>query len=443
MLTSCQTTRYVATELTDTATQSQETETETASATADSDTQSDTASVDTESDTESDTTSESSSATDIETDSSTADSSSATDSVSTDDSATQTAETDTPIDSESDSGADTDSDTEPDSESDTDTFCDLPTSFEWAASPAPLITPLPGDIAIKDPTVVFYDGEWHIYATAKPAANQWGLDYVHFADWADVASAEKVHASDNPRLQGYKAAPQLFQFSLDDKWYLIYQSPIPAFSTNAHPGNVNGWSEKQNLLFDLPSINGNSISGIDYWVICDDDTCYLFFSGTDGDVHHLYRTSTPKSMFPNGFQYDQIDVILQAQLPSGNDLLDASNVYKILGRNEYLLLVSALDDNGFRYFRAFRTENLGGDWAPWADTEMNAFASPYNVSGADWALDGVNHGEMLRANNDESMTINTCHLRYVFQGKTVSGIDYEHNEYSLGMLTDTRDTGKK
>ena len=60
-----------------------------------------------------------------------------------------------------------------------------------------------------------------------------------------------------------------------------------------------------------------------------------------------------------------------------------------------------------------------------------------NVTGADWSDDGISHGEMLRYNPDESMTIDTCDMQYLFQGRTAAGSEYNLNEYSLGLLTDS------
>ena len=45
---------------------------------------------------------------------------------------------------------------------------------------------------------------------------------------------------------------------------------------------------------------------------------------------------------------------------------------------------------------------------------------------------------MLRDNPHETMTIDTCNMRYLFQCLVAEGTDYSLNEYRLGLLTDAR-----
>jgi hypothetical protein len=331
---------------------------------------------------------------------------------------------DTVADTDSDSGADTGTDTDTDTHGDTDTGpgCGVPTYFRWTSSP-PLITPPGGTIAIKDPTVVYHDGRWHIYATTR--SDDWSMTYLSFADWNDASDAPKTSVSKNPNLADYKAAPQIFYFSSQRLWYLVYQTPNPAYSTTTDPGDVGSWSEMNEFM--------SVAKGIDYWVICDDDNCYMFYSADDGG---LYRAKTAKTDFPRGFKDSTETVMKDDQFK----LYDACNVYKMAGTGKYLLLVSAIGDIG-RYFRAFTSSRLDGAWTELADTEDQNFASVNNVTGADWATDGINHGEMLRDNPDETMTIDTCDMQYLFQGLTSEGPshdDYNDNEYSLGLLTDAR-----
>lgn len=63
---------------------------------------------------------------------------------------------------------------------------------------------------------------------------------------------------------------------------------------------------------------------IDFWVICDTATCYLFFSDDNG---HIYRAQTTLANFPNGFGNTQI-VLTDSRFA----LFEATNVYKIATR---------------------------------------------------------------------------------------------------------------
>ncbi|MBN2576006.1 MAG: glycosyl hydrolase family 62 [Deltaproteobacteria bacterium] len=308
----------------------------------------------------------------------------------------------------------------------------LPSKFWWTSSPA-LIPPPSGALSIKDPSVLFFDNKWHIYATAY--ISSYTMVYLDFADWADAGTAPQVLMSTNPNLTGYKCAPQVFYFAPSATWYLIYQTQEPAYSTSTNPSDVDSWSAMTRFM-SMPSIIENSqTGGIDYWVICDDVHCHMFFSADNGA---LYRNQTAKADFPNGFDPNATVIVMQAS--QSFDLFEASNVYRIEDQNQYLLIVEALGKG--RYFRSWTSDRLDGTWTPLADSQSTPFAGYANVAGADWSNDGISHGEMLRDNPDETMTIEaSCNMRYLFQGRTRAGKNadgsdnYELNEYSLGLLT--------
>ncbi len=345
------------------------------------------------------------------------------------DSATLPPDTQTETESESatDSDTDTGSDTLPGTDSATDTTetCPLPDTFSWTASEL-LISPPADVVSIKDPTVVLFNDRWYVYATTIDGSNL-NMTFFSFADWTGAPAATLTPAGSNDNLTGYKAAPQLFYFSPDQTWYLVYQTPEPAYSISREPGNLQSWSAMTRFM-DMPALLTDAgDSGIDYWVICDDTDCYLFFSALNGI---LYRARTTKEAFPDGFE-GTTEIVMEDETLL---LHDSSNVYRIAGTDQYLLLVSAIGAVG-RYFRAWTAGRLDGDWTPLADTPEHPFASRLNVTGADWATDGINHGEMLRRNPDETMTIDPCHLEYLFSGLARENVDTEQTFYGLGLLS--------
>ncbi|MBN2341897.1 MAG: glycosyl hydrolase family 62 [Deltaproteobacteria bacterium] len=327
-------------------------------------------------------------------------------------------------DTATDSTAETDSNT--DSDSDTEIGCGVPSSFSWTSS-GPLIYPVADPSGIKDPTVVFYDGKWHIYATTM--GDPLNMVYLNFTDWSEAAAAPQTLVSTNPNLSGYASTPQLFYFSPQQRWYLVHQSQEPTYSTSTDPSDVNSWSEQQLFMTMPPLLTDAGVDGFDYWVICDDSDCYLFFSGLN-DV--LYRARTSIENFPNGFE-GTTEIVMETSTEFA--LYDSCNVYRMAGTDQYLLLVSAIGSSGvWRYSRAWTSDRLDGSWTPLADTEDHPFTSTLNTTGADWSNFGIVHGEMLRTNPDETMTINTCDMRFLYSG-LLSDTDAGNEYYCLALLT--------
>ncbi|XXX75588.1 non-reducing end alpha-L-arabinofuranosidase family hydrolase [Sorangium sp. So ce134] len=308
--------------------------------------------------------------------------------------------------------------------------CDLPTTFKWKSSP-PVISPKPPAgrtwASVKDPTIVYFGDKFHVFATVYETApgNGWQSMYLNFTDIPEANAAEQHYMANWPT--GSTVAPQVFYFRPHNKWYLIYQWN-GRYSTNDDINNMNGWSRPQALLKGEPGAMGNVLGALDFWVICDDANCHLFFSRDDGK---LYRSKVRIEDFP---KFDGYEVVMTA--PSAGLLFEASNVYKVDGSNKYLLLVEAFD-NSPRFFRSWTSESLDGPWEPLADTKSNPFAGPANVTyeGADWS-DDISHGEMIRSGHDERMTINPCDMRFLYQGRDPSvGGDYGRLPYRLGLLT--------
>ena len=301
--------------------------------------------------------------------------------------------------------------------------CDLPTTFSWTSS-QPLITPRPPAgrtfASIKDPTIVSYEGKYHVFASVyetTPGADGYKSVYTSFSDFAEADAAPQVYMPELPT--GSTVAPEVFYFAPQNLWYLIYQWGA-RYSTNTDINNPQGWSAPRPLLAGEPP------NALDFWVICDATDCHLFFSRDDGV---LYKSKTPIGSFPSFSGYE---IVMQE--PSAGLLFEASNVYKVDGTNQYLLLVEAY---GPRYFRSWTAESLDGPWAPLADTQQNPFAGAANVAfeGGSWT-DDISHGELIRSGFDQTLSINACKMQYLYQGTapTFQG-DYNLIPYRLGLIT--------
>jgi hypothetical protein len=316
----------------------------------------------------------------------------------------------------------------------------LPSSFRWNSSGI-IISPKPDAThqlaGIKDPSVVFANGRWHVFASTASSAQGYNLVYLNFTDWSQAGAATHFYLDRSAIGTGYRAAPQVFYFAPQGLWYLVYQTGNASYSTNPDISNPNGWSAPRNFYSAMPDIIRQNIGNgfwVDMWVICDAVNCYLFSSDDNG---HLYRSQTTLASFPNGFTNTVI-----AMQDSRNLLFEAANVYRVQGQNQYLLLVEAIGSDGRRWFRSWTSGAITGPWSQLAATEANPFARSNNVTfpGGAWTRD-ISHGEMVRAGTDQTLTVSPCQIRYLYQGMDPNaGGDYNNLPWRLGLLTQTNST---
>ena len=130
---------------------------------------------------------------------------------------------------------------------------EVPAMWEYSG---PLIAPekRAGELsrAQKDPTLVFHDGKWHVFMTVKLPGRS-AIEYCWFEKWEEADRSQRtilrVSNSD------YYCAPQVFYFTPQKKWYLIYQMRVPgvnkmwvAYSTTSDIADPDSWTPARPML---------------------------------------------------------------------------------------------------------------------------------------------------------------------------------------------------
>ncbi|HEY1686614.1 MAG TPA: non-reducing end alpha-L-arabinofuranosidase family hydrolase [Tepidisphaeraceae bacterium] len=218
-------------------------------------------------------------------------------------------------------------------------------------------------VSVKDPSVVYFKGRWHIFATTCDTGGAWSMVYLNFTNWGQAATAKQFYLDKNPNLRGYHCAPQVFYFRPQKKWYLMCVSQQPQYSTADDLSKPETWTRPRDFFNGIPKSVVDQ-AWLDYWVICDEKNAYLFFCGDNG---RFYRSQTSLRDFPHGMS----DPVIVLQSPERGALFEGPMVYHIKGTHKYLALIEAFESHNARFYKGFIADSLDGNWRPLADTWQN------------------------------------------------------------------------
>jgi len=318
------------------------------------------------------------------------------------------------------------------------------------------------DVAVKDPSIVYYRGKYHVFYTSKASRDatgslkffdktRAGLGYVSAPTLAQLNGAPRQYLND---LFGeIVEAPQVFYYTPQKLWYLIAQIPAqgqrpnlrPVYSTNPDIENVHGWSK----MMPIRTNKANDDFWIDFWVICDGHNAHLFYTDHRGS---LFQLSTPREKFPDfGDSVDETVLTERGEDARGPwRLHEASHIYYVKSARKYLALLEAVRphptkpnywDSRNRFMFAMIADKLEGPWVR-AEAAPNSFAGDparlFLASGERAKYDQVSHFEIVRSGIDERYELPDYKFVLLFQGfdakRTPATFNYDDLPWELALM---------
>lgn len=285
------------------------------------------------------------------------------------------------------------------------------------------------EVSVKDPSVIFYKGKWHVFYTAR-SNKEYTTGYVSSKELSNLQSAQRHELKMIRGKARYGCAPQVFYFEPQRKWYLIFQNRDsnyqPAFSTTTTIAKPDTWSAPKSLLTkDIRA------KWIDFWIICDKINAYLFY--TEGHKGVMVR-STSLEEFPGG--WGKSKKVL-------NNIHEAVHIYKAKNSSEYHMIYE-LNRNGMRSFGLACATHLKGPWKKVTDN----YATGNQLVAADgvkiWT-EMVSHGEVIRSDFNELMEYYPKSCQWLIQGilKKDNQTSYELLPWKLGIIRKVETIGEQ
>ncbi|HUT30786.1 MAG TPA: non-reducing end alpha-L-arabinofuranosidase family hydrolase [Sedimentisphaerales bacterium] len=303
----------------------------------------------------------------------------------------------------------------------------------WVGGPVILTAGEKGsfdDVAVKDPTIVCYQGKWHLFYTVS-GKEPGGIGYVsaESLDLLATAPRHKLNQFHGQTSDSQGEAPQVFFFEPQKLWYLIYQTKDfnrqPVYSTTPTIDKPESWSRTRNLIVrEEPNVKW-----IDFWVICDDANAYFFYSRGRKDV---YVRQTKLEDFPNGFGPAQL-----AFSPMPEPLTEAVHIYKVKDKTQYHMFYETRPEGEkMRRYGLATASNLPGPWRRVADDYAVGNKLVFDNPADRWT-DEVSHGEMIRTGCNQKLEYDPAEGRFLIQGlrsKEHVG-EYRRLGWRLGIIT--------
>ncbi|MEN8155610.1 MAG: non-reducing end alpha-L-arabinofuranosidase family hydrolase [Bacteroidota bacterium] len=314
------------------------------------------------------------------------------------------------------------------------------------------------NVAVKDPSIVNYNGRYHLFYTAKSVSDSGsgpvysiGCGYASAPTPKGLNSAERVNMDS---LAGRDVvAPQVFFYEPQKLWYLIAHTTVvegelhtlePIYLTNPDIEDPGGWSEAQ----ILETGKSSDEFWIDFWVICTDETAYLFYANQKGSI---LRMECGLEDFPSGFADSTPEEALNVNHMEDEKpwrMFEAVHIYHVKEDGTYLALLEGAFSNPERHYDVesrtrfifgMRADSLNGRWSRVENgvTEFLADAGNlYNEDGSKSAYTQVSHPELIRSGYNQKLEIDDYNLSLLFQSFDGTKIpdSYHYNELPWELI---------
>lgn len=324
------------------------------------------------------------------------------------------------------------------------------------------------NIAVKDPSIVFYNDKYHLFYTTKSGVMNESISHFNVAKgkWNLGMSTGYVAAATLEELQNAKrydlmAAypedvifdPQVFWFEPHKMWYMIVHKKVktkrllaPFYCTNRNIEDVNGWSKPVEIVTG----KNNDEFWIDFWIICDDNNAFMFYSNQKGSVLSL---KCPLQNFPQGFSQskEQVAITLKGENENGIwTIFEGAQVYHVKNPDKYLFISECkydTDTNHNQYDAKRRfvvgmvADKLEGPWTRLEKDEneflMNASAMEYE-DGSKPKYTMVSLPAYIGSGVDQRMQIDDFKIRSLFQAfdssKVSQDLGYNELPWELAIM---------
>lgn len=324
---------------------------------------------------------------------------------------------------------------------------------KWTVSKPVFTKGSPNDfdnVAVKDPSIVYYNGKYHLFYTAKSSKQaEGGLKYDIDTGYVCAAKLEGLNSAKRYNFRDIVGeiviAPQVFYFSPQKLWYIVGHTKVsgkpnlaPIYMTNTDIENVYGWSKPK----ILKTGKSNKEFWIDFWVICDDDNAHFFYANQKASV---LRMQCPIESFPEGLAdaKGQIALTLKGEDDKGKwEMFEAEHVYHVKNPDKYLIILECgyyepkknwYGDARKRFMTAMVADRLEGPWSRLENDDNEFFANAdalFNEDGSKSAYTQVSHLELIRSGYDQKLEIDDLNIEILFQSFDGSDTpdDYNYNE---------------